>query len=101
SSRADPTGISDDGRRIAFTSTDDATGGGGGGIVDAFVYDRDTEVALRVSLGPDDQLSKHDCVGGPISGDGHVAFLGTTTDSLWPGDTDRVDDVFARDLSAI
>jgi Tol biopolymer transport system component len=99
--RADPTGISDDGRRIAFASTDDATGGGEGGLVDAFVYDRDTEVALRVSVGPQDQLSTRDCVGGPISGDGLVAFFGTTSDSLWPGDADSVSDVFARDLSAI
>ena len=99
--RADPTGISDDGRRIAFTSADDATGGGNGGIVDAFVYDRDTEVALRVSLGPDDQRSERDCVGGPLTGDGRVAFYGTISDSIWPGDVDLVDDCFARDLSAI
>jgi len=95
------TGMSDDGRRIAFTSVDDATGGGAGGIVDAFVYDRDTEVALRVSVGPQDQRSTRDCVGGPISGDGHIAFFGTSLDSLWPGDADAVNDVFARDLSAI
>jgi Tol biopolymer transport system component len=95
------TGMSDDGRRIAFTSVDDATGGGSGGLIDAFVYDRDTEVALRVSVGPDDERSQRDCVGGPISGDGHVAFFGTASDSLWPGDADSVSDVFARDLSAI
>jgi len=99
--RADPIAMSDDGRRVEFTCADDATGGDDGGMVGVFVYDRDTEVALRVSAGPHDERADLDCTGGPLSGDGHIACFGTPSGTLWPGDSGYGDDVFVRDLSAI
>jgi hypothetical protein len=70
-------------------------------MVGVFVYDRDTEVALRVSAGPHDERADLDCTGGPLSGDGHIACFGTPSGTLWPGDSGYGDDVFVRDLSAI
>jgi Tol biopolymer transport system component len=100
-SSAPATGMSDDARRIAFTSSDDAMSDQGPGPVDCYVLDLDTEVALRVSVGPDDQRAQKDCMGGPLSADGHVASLSTYSDSLWPGDVNLNEDSFLRDLSAV
>jgi hypothetical protein len=93
--------MSDDLRRIAFTCSDDAMSDEGAGPVDCYVLDLDTEVALRVSVGPDDQRAGQSCAGGPLSADGHVASFYTYADGLWPGDVDGNEDSFLRDLSAV
>lgn len=100
-SYADVAAMSDDGRRFLFTCADDATGGGEGGLEDVYVYDLDTQVALRVSVGNEGERSSRDCVAGQLSGDGHIANFGTASDALWPGDAGTTKDVFVRNLSAI
>lgn len=69
--------FSEDARRVAFTSADDASGDDGNGVRDAFVFDRDTSVALRASLGSHDEESLHDRWGAGTSSDGRsVLFTG-------------------------
>jgi hypothetical protein len=100
-SSAPATAMSDDQRRIAFTSSDDAMGDGGIGAVDCYVVDLDTTVALRVSVGPGDEQAKQDCIGGPLSADGHVAAFSSGSQNLWPGDANGGEDAFLRELSAV
>ena len=98
---AQASGMSDDQRRIEFTCSDDAMSDEGIGPVECYVLDLDTEVALRVSVGPDDQRARQECYGGPLSADGHIASFSTWSDSLWPGDANFNEDSFLRTLSAV
>jgi len=93
--------MSDDARRIAFVTPDDASGDDSNSVLDAYVFDRDTGVALRVSLGPDDQtyLDGPVSIGG-ITADGRSVLFQTRSAELWPGDGNDVVDVFVRELSS-
>jgi hypothetical protein len=93
--------MSDDLRRIAFASSDDAMGDRGFSAVDCYVVDLDTTVALRISVGPGDERAKQNCIGGPLSADGHVAAFSTGSPSLWPGDANGDEDAFLREISAV
>jgi Tol biopolymer transport system component len=96
------TAMSDDARHVAFTAIDAASSDDANGVVDAFVFDRDTGVALRASLGPDDSEA-HDYTvwGGRLSADGLDALFETASTTLWPGDADDGYDVFLRVFSGI
>ncbi len=101
--------ISADGRYVAFASeTRDLVPGDTNRKADCFVFDRRTRKVARVSLGGTKALGNgwfagktqgtKETTGAVISDDGrYVAFVSTAT-RLVPGDTNKVDDVFVRDL---
>jgi len=95
------TGMSDDARRILFSTTADASGDDGNETSDAFVFDRDSGVSLRISLGPDDEVGQSSSSSSRLSADGHTALFESPGSSFWPGDEDWQVDVFLRDLSSI
>jgi hypothetical protein len=93
--------MSDDARRIAFTTRENASGDDDNGMPDAFVLDRDTGVALRVSLGPNDEVGLDASVGATLSADGHLALFTSSSASLWAGDDNWRIDAFLREISAV
>jgi Tol biopolymer transport system component len=100
-SDARATGMSDGARRIAFTTIENASGDDDNGIQDAFVFDRDTGVALRVSLGPNDEVGLDASAGATLSADGHLALFASNASSLWAGDDNWRNDVFLRVISSV
>lgn len=91
--------ISDDGNRVAFTSSafdlvqDDANGAS-----DVFVRDIAAGTTTRVSVSATGQDADLESSEGEISGDGnHVAFSSPAT-NLVARDTNNLRDVFVRDL---
>lgn len=95
------TGMSDDARRILFSTNADASGDDDNATLDAFVFDRDTGISLRVSLGPNDEVGSIDGSGAALSADGHTALFESFASNLWPGDENYSADLFLRDLSSI
>lgn len=101
--------ISAGGRYIAFASeARNLVPGDTNRKADCFVYDRRTKKVTRVSLGGTKAIGggwfagkvqgTKESTGPVISDDGrYVAFVSTAT-TLIPGDTNKVDDVFVRDL---
>ncbi len=91
--------ISDDGRYVAFGSkASNLVTGDGNGFADVFVHDRKNKTTLRASvamgvLQPDggSQTPK-------ISPDGRRVAFSSGATNLVPGDTNRLIDVFVRDL---
>lgn len=96
----DPT-MSADGRYVAFSSqVRDLVPGDTNRVFDCFVLDRRTKKITRVSLGRDGKQANGETLGAVISADGrHVAFASSAT-NLVRGDTNKVDDIFVRDLRA-
>jgi Tol biopolymer transport system component len=105
---SDPT-ISADGRYVAFSSeVRDLVPGDTNRTSDCFVFDRRTRTVSRVSLGgtraagqgwfrgtkQGDQESN----GAVISANGRYVVFVSTAKNLVPGDTNKHDDVFLRDL---
>jgi Tol biopolymer transport system component len=93
--------LSDDARFVAFSTTADASGDDSNGVSDGFRFDRDSGVALRISLGPGDRSTHVGAGAGPMSADGRVVLFSTWSDDLWPGDDDLAYDAFVRTLSDI
>lgn len=101
--------ISAGGRYIAFASESrDLVPGDTNRKADCFLYDRRTRKTVRISLGGTKALGNGWFGGkvqgtkestGPVLSDNgrYVAFVSTAT-RLVPGDTNKVDDVFVRDL---
>lgn len=101
--------ISADGRYVAFASeARDLVRGDTNRKNDCFVFDRTTRKVVRISLGGTKALGNgwfrgtrqttKEATGAVISDDGrYVAFAATGSD-LVPGDTNKVDDVFVRDV---
>ena len=91
--------ISADGRHVAFESVaSDLAAGDANGLVDVFVRDLDAATTTRVSV----DATGGDSNGGSnlpaIGADGRtVAFTSAASDVV-PGDTNRLTDVFVRDL---
>ncbi|MEO7731487.1 MAG: Ig-like domain-containing protein [Kofleriaceae bacterium] len=92
--------ISDDGNRVAFTSTAfDLVANDANGATDIFVRDLVAGTTTRVSVGTTGGEGDLGAVEPAISGDGRfVAFTSAAT-NLTPGDTNHVSDVFVRDLA--
>ena len=91
--------VSADGRYVAFYSTasnlvpDDR-----GGRSDVFVRDRQTRQTLRASVAADGTAANGYSVQPTLSGNGrYVAFVSAAS-NLVPGDTNRLIDVFVKDL---
>jgi Tol biopolymer transport system component len=91
-------GISADGRFVAFTSeasnlvADDTNG-----VADVFVRDRQTGRTTRVSVGSGGAQGNRDAGGGEISADGRFVAFFSEADNLVPNDTNNTGDAFVRD----
>ena len=96
-----PTGMSDDARRIAFMSDDDASGDDSNTTSDGFVFLRDSGVALRVTLKPQDQQSLSQSSIARLSTNGHTALFWSDSSNVWPGKLDGFTDTFVRVLSDV
>ena len=98
--------ISASGRLVAFTSAaSNLVPGDTNRIPDVFVRDRQTETTVRASVASDGTQATGDAglfdssFDPSISADGRsVAFTSSAT-NLVPGDANRVNDVFARELA--
>jgi Tol biopolymer transport system component len=104
----DPT-ISADGRYVAFSSEiRDLVPGDTNRKSDCFVFDRRTRTISRVSLGGTKAVGggwfrgakqgNQESNGAVISGNGRYVVFVSTAKNLVPGDTNKHDDVFLRDL---
>ena len=92
--------ISGDGRFVAFDSgSARLVAGDTNGRVDAFVRDLRAGVTSRVSVATDGGQGDQDSVNPQLSGSGRFVAFGSTATNLVPGDTNRFDDVFVRDLT--
>jgi dipeptidyl aminopeptidase/acylaminoacyl peptidase len=91
--------ISDDGRYVAFVSSETTlVPGDTNGSLDVFVCDRVTGTLVRASVSTTGSQGAGYSADVTISGHGrHVAFYSTAED-LVPRDTNRQPDVFVRDL---
>ena len=92
-------GISDDGRLVAFES--DATNlvpGDSNGTTDVFVRDRKNGTTERVSVGPNGKQANAGSHGGFVSADGRYVVFSSDATNLVPGDTNGHADIFVRDL---
>jgi Tol biopolymer transport system component len=95
--------ISDDGRRVAFLSSaanlspDDTDNG-----LDSFVREVDAGHTLLADRadGPTGAKADVEAFSTVISGDGHSVAFETSAANLVPGDTDRVSDVYVRNVGA-
>ncbi len=91
--------ISDDGRRVVFTSVADNLIAGDGNLRnDAFVRDLGAGVTSAVSVGPDGRVSDQGARGVILSGSGRRAAFLSTSLQIIPGDSNRLAKVFVRDL---
>ena len=92
--------ISRDGRFVAFRSqASNLVDGDTNGVADIFVRDRSSDgTTIRVSLGADGAQSNGDSDSASISGDGRFVVFRSTASNLVDGDTNRLADVFVRDL---
>ncbi len=77
-----PVGMSDDARRIAFQSIADASGDDTNGVLDGFVFDRDSGAALRVTLRMDGRELHFGSAVSKLSADGRRALYFSTSDVL-------------------
>jgi len=91
--------ISGDGRFVAFYSAatnlvaDDTDG-----VMDVYVFDRQTRTVTRASLGPGNAQPNQQCGQPAISEDGrYVAFL-TAANTLLPEDTNSIEDIYRFDM---
>jgi Tol biopolymer transport system component len=94
-------GISPDGRYIAFDSVaSNLVASDTNNTGDAFVLDRSTGTATRVSLADAGGESPYYNFGAAISADGRYAAFVSADGDLVPGDTNQQPDIFVRDLRA-
>jgi Tol biopolymer transport system component len=105
---SDPT-MSSDGRYVAFSSeVRDLVPGDTNRTSDCFVFDRRTRTVSRVSLGGARAVRQgwfrgakqgdQESIGAVISANGRYVVFVSTAKNLVPGDTNKHDDVFLRDL---
>ncbi len=93
------TGISDDGRYVAFLSfAANLVPGDTNGVMDGFVRDRWSGTTRRISVGPSGQQATAFVDSAGISGDGSTAVFGTAS-ALVPGDTNGAHDIHVLTLS--
>jgi Tol biopolymer transport system component len=91
--------ISADGRYVAFSSeVRDLVPGDSNRVSDCFVLDRRTKEIRRVSLGAHDRQGNGESTGAVISADGRYVAFSSSATNLMPGDTNKADDIYLRDL---
>ena len=92
--------ISPNRRWVAFSSFgDNFVPDDTNGVFDTFVRDLQTGTTQRVSVDSDEQQANASAVGPSVSDNGVVIFYSSAT-NLVIGDTNGVQDVFARDVAA-
>lgn len=93
--------ISADGRRIAFVSwATNVAPNDTNGFGDVFVKDRETGATLRVSVASSGAQANGESYEPAISADGRYVAFTSEASNLVMGDTDRVADVFVRDMTS-
>jgi Tol biopolymer transport system component len=95
--------ISDDGRRLAFTSdASNLVAGDTNGVNDVFVHDRQSGETSRVSVAPGGAQAnaRSGYHGVTLSADGHFVTFDSEASNLVAGDTNRTSDVFVHDLQS-
>ncbi len=91
--------ISANGRYIAFSSeVRDLVPGDTNRVFDAFVFDRRTKKISRVSVGAKGRQGNGESSGAVISANGRYVAFSSTASNLIRGDTNKVDDIYVRDL---
>jgi Tol biopolymer transport system component len=90
--------ISADGRYVVFGSwSDNVVPGDTNGMHDIFVYDRQTGQTSLVSVASDGTQANDHVYFPSISADGRYVTFSSDANSLVPGDTNGVSDVFVHD----
>jgi hypothetical protein len=90
--------ISADGRYVAFFSwATDLVDGDTNGVVDVFVYDRQTGAIERVSVSSTGEQGNGGSLGQSISADGRYVVFSSWSSNLVSGDTNGYQDVFVHD----
>jgi Ca2+-binding RTX toxin-like protein len=90
--------ISGDGRYVAFMSfASNLVAGDTNNSVDIFVYDRQTNMTQRVSVGAGGVEGNSDSVNASISGDGRYVTFESYASNLVAGDTNYPSDIFVYD----
>ncbi|HUR72663.1 MAG TPA: hypothetical protein VMZ00_00200 [Sporichthya sp.] len=91
--------ISADGRYVAFSSeVRDLVPGDTNRVFDCFVLDRRTKKISRVSVGVHGAQGNGESNGAAISADGRYVAFSSSATNLIRGDTNKVDDIYVRDL---
>jgi hypothetical protein len=99
SGTADKIVISADGRYVAFRSyATNLVQGDTNGYADVFLYDRDTGVATRVSVGTAGNQGNNDSVTPAVSNDGRFVAFKSDASNLVPLDTGGRRDIFVHDM---
>ncbi|MDQ5922299.1 MAG: TolB protein, partial [Patescibacteria group bacterium] len=91
-------GISSDGRYIAFSSSSsNLVAGDTNASHDIFVHDRNTDTTERVSIATGGAESNADSYGASISANGRYVYFYSSATNLVAGDTNGFTDVFVHD----
>ena len=92
--------LSADGRYVAFqSSATDLIIGDTNGVPDVFMYDRQTGVMVRISLGLAGAQANAACGAPAISADGTHVVFNSTADNLVSGDTNGYSDAFVYECA--
>jgi Tol biopolymer transport system component len=98
---SDQPSLSGDGRLVAFTSAaSNITEGDANGNRDAFVYDRQTNTAVNISVSSTGLQADLDSFTPMLSANGRFVAYTSFADDLIPDDQNEGSDVFVRDLQA-
>ncbi|RMH77160.1 MAG: hypothetical protein D6683_09270 [Actinomyces sp.] len=91
--------VSDDGKKVVFQSwAGNLVAGDTNGVADVFLFDMDTKVVERISVGEGGE-GNGDSLFPAISGDGSVVVFETIASNLESGDDDGYWDAFAYDTT--
>ncbi|HUL50970.1 MAG TPA: hypothetical protein VLU94_00150, partial [Candidatus Nitrosotalea sp.] len=94
-----PFSVSANGRYVAFSSqSDDLVANQPATYRNIFVHDLLTGTNILVSVDTNGVAAAGISMDPSISGDGRYVAFSSTADNLVPGDTNKVEDVFVRDL---
>lgn len=92
--------VSDDGRYVSFLSTaSNLVARDSNGKADAFRVDTTTGTIIRVSVGAGGVQANGASEGPRISANGNSIVFGSAASNLVRGDTNKVNDIFLRDVS--
>lgn len=95
-----PTGISTDGRYALFeSSASNLVANDTNGVADVFMRDVASNTTVLVSVNTNGTPGNGVCRGSTLTPDGRFAAFVSAANDLVPGDTNRIPDVFVRDLA--